>query len=441
MSKESIKGTIDANIKQNGQGLITGVVMNSVLKDMVDDWYAEIEDIMPDVIEDGFYICNENGEVIASFKDDKWEFLGFEGNGLVEVAEDGFYICNEVGEAIATFVDGKWKLLGLDAPVISSKGYIRKEGELTSNQRVELTTNSVKVFKRLVFSGTLTSFSSFKVGHGNSASLIIDSTNITLAGVDDPIPHGLTIANNLQVEIWKDTNAQRAKVKIVSNGESFQKDDAIWSGDSGAVYIESIGTTMSEYSFAWTCSKLNDGLWLFGDSYFSHVDPARWTNYLYKDGFTNLMLNAHGGENSATAFAELNDLLRFATPRKIVWCLGMNDSDVSISVVNSSWLSVYHQLENICKEKSIELILATIPTSNATQPVEGHSGNPSLQEAKNEIVRTSGYRYIDFALAVGAYGDGEWFEGMKNTTDVHPTIKGAKALYQRALCDIPEIMQ
>lgn len=45
MSKESIKGTIDANIKQNGQGLITGIVMNSVLKDMVDDEYSELGDL------------------------------------------------------------------------------------------------------------------------------------------------------------------------------------------------------------------------------------------------------------------------------------------------------------------------------------------------------------------------------------------------------------
>lgn len=36
MSKANVKATIDANIKQNGQQLITGTVMNSVLKQMVD---------------------------------------------------------------------------------------------------------------------------------------------------------------------------------------------------------------------------------------------------------------------------------------------------------------------------------------------------------------------------------------------------------------------
>lgn len=40
MSKQSIKQTIDDNIYQNGQQRITGMVMNSVLKEMVDD-YAE----------------------------------------------------------------------------------------------------------------------------------------------------------------------------------------------------------------------------------------------------------------------------------------------------------------------------------------------------------------------------------------------------------------
>ena len=36
MSVESIKATIDANIKANGQQQITGVVLNKVLNEMVD---------------------------------------------------------------------------------------------------------------------------------------------------------------------------------------------------------------------------------------------------------------------------------------------------------------------------------------------------------------------------------------------------------------------
>ena len=41
MSKQSIKATIDANIKQNGVQAITGQVMNSVLNQMVDNLAEE----------------------------------------------------------------------------------------------------------------------------------------------------------------------------------------------------------------------------------------------------------------------------------------------------------------------------------------------------------------------------------------------------------------
>ena len=60
-------------------------------------------------------------------------------------------------------------------------------------------------------------------------------------------------------------------------------------------------------------------------------------------------------------------------------------------------------------------------------------------EAKNAWVKASGYRYIDFAKAVGADGTGAWYSGMLSGDNVHPTAKGAKALYTQVLIDLPEI--
>ena len=66
--------------------------------------------------------------------------------------------------------------------------------------------------------------------------------------------------------------------------------------------------------------------------------------------------------------------------------------------------------------------------------------NQQIENYKNEIIRSSGYRYIDFAKAVNAEAVGSsWYAGMLSTDNVHPTQEGAKALASRFLLDVPEI--
>ena len=60
-------------------------------------------------------------------------------------------------------------------------------------------------------------------------------------------------------------------------------------------------------------------------------------------------------------------------------------------------------------------------------------------EQKNAWVRASGYRYIDFAKAVGADENGVWYSGMLSNDNVHPSVTGAKALYTQVLVDLPEV--
>ena len=61
---------------------------------------------------------------------------------------------------------------------------------------------------------------------------------------------------------------------------------------------------------------------------------------------------------------------------------------------------------------------------------------------KNEYIRNSGYRYIDFASAVGAVeAKSPWYEGMLSTDNIHPTSAGGKALAEQILMDLPEILQ
>lgn len=61
---------------------------------------------------------------------------------------------------------------------------------------------------------------------------------------------------------------------------------------------------------------------------------------------------------------------------------------------------------------------------------------------KNEFVKTSEYRYIDFAKAVGANDyPSNWDNGMISDDNTHPLEEGAKALAIRALTNIPELLQ
>jgi hypothetical protein len=74
------------------------------------------------------------------------------------------------------------------------------------------------------------------------------------------------------------------------------------------------------------------------------------------------------------------------------------------------------------------LILSTIPLVTAVD-----------NTYKNAYVRGSGYRYVDFAAAVGAVEDTTWYDNMLADDGVHPATEGAVALYQQVLTDVPEI--
>lgn len=108
----------------------------------------------------------------------------------------------------------------------------------------------------------------------------------------------------------------------------------------------------------------------------------------------------------------------------------MNDADSS-STYNTNWKTCLDEVIATCERKGITLILATIPNV------------PNISNYyKNQFVRDSGYRYIDFAKAVGAEEVGStWYSGMLSSDNVHPAELGAKALAARFLVDVPEIIK
>ena len=136
------------------------------------------------------------------------------------------------------------------------------------------------------------------------------------------------------------------------------------------------------------------------------------------------MLCGLAGATSEVMYEQLLLCLKLGTPKYIVWCLGMNDG------VNETPYRTYYELvKSICESKRIELILQTIPSI----PTQDKS-------IINNIVKTSGFRFIDVAGSVGSYDNPNWYAGYLDD-GTHPTELGAKAIVSEVLADFPEIMQ
>lgn len=309
--------------------------------------------------------------------------------------------------------------------------YARQTGNLASGDLWELEENDIKTDNIIAFSGNITTLDKLIIGHGQDINYItIDSTNIYIGTSTTPHPHGLTIENNLQITITvKSETNYNAKISIVSNGVEFvyEVTQNLWQANRGAIFVKSEGSTLTDCTFTWTCRNYDSKVFAFGDSYFGHASTNRWVYYLLKDGYTNVLLNGFGGEASVTARPSLDTALTHGTPKFILWCMGMNDKESS--AMNTNWKNAVDHLISVCEAKGITPILATIPNT----PTRNNT-------FKNDYVKESGYRYVDFAKAVGGEAaNSPWYSGMLDEDQIHPTASGALALYHQVLVDFPEI--
>lgn len=166
--------------------------------------------------------------------------------------------------------------------------------------------------------------------------------------------------------------------------------------------------------------------WLLGDSYIS-MYLSRWVYYIANK--EDILFSGYAGEGSTAGLEKFKSLMDTGLiPRTIVWAYGMNNGDGS--TVNTEWSNALSEVRSICEQKNIELVLATIPNT------------PGINNRlKNNVVRNSGLRYIEFANQVNPGGGSDWYEGMLFTDNVHPTQLGAKALYIAARTACPDLFQ
>jgi hypothetical protein len=347
--------------------------------------------------------------------------------------------------------------------IIAQANSMKVVDDMDDGDTLELPKNAIKNRKGISFTAKIASWDSqsvLSVGHGHNDYagywLEIDDTNIvvhsyyTSASVVATIPHGLTIVNNIQVKIWKNWEST-AHISLCSNGIVFTT-TASWLGDNGKIWAKIDDGSLTKCTLGWCSDALTYDNWLFGDSYFNLGASNRWTSYLNTDGHKRNLLNAYPGEASANAMIDLQNLLEIATPKRIIWCQGMNNGDSS-NAVNADWKDAYDTLVELCEAKNIDLVLATIPTVVGKISSASDTTKIIKHSYKNAIVRASGYRFIDFESVVGADpATGLWYgttaqdivdetgNGMLSSDGLHPTAKGALALYYQACADCPEIM-
>lgn len=297
---------------------------------------------------------------------------------------------------------------------------------------------NVKKNERLVLRGKVSSIGTLAFGtyygsisDGKKDYFKITDTEIIAyqySGASVAYPHGLTITNNITLLV-EGNSTTGADVTLISNGEIFKQSDVRWDRRyaCGLFARGGIGSKLTDVDIEWTCTDLTKDIWMFGDSYFSYTD--RWYKYMFQYGYTdNLLMAAFPGATSTHMMVSLKTLLTIARPKAVVWCLGMNDgSDAGAPAPD--WMSNVKELETLCTNLDIELILATTPTVTTIS-----------HEYKNAYVRASGYRYIEFAGAVGASAEGVWYADMLSSDGVHPTDKGARALFGAVIADLPEAM-
>lgn len=282
------------------------------------------------------------------------------------------------------------------------------------------------------------SFTSITVAHGKTnyagSFIVVDNTNIIsyYNNGGDPIvmgtyAHGLTISDyiNVRIDVAND-HEFKAVVTVNTNGGQFSQGNVSFGGCRGTTIVSG-GQSMTDVVGKYFVRDMYSDVWVFGDSYISLGDPNRWADQLMLSGYKNVLFSGFSGAASLTEIASFRNLIERNLPRTVCWCIGMNDGDTD-KEVNANWQTVLNEVINTCSEKGIELVLATVPNV------------PNLRhDYKNEIVRASGYRYIDFAKVVNAEAVGAtWYSGMLSSDNTHPTQEGAKALASRFLLDVPE---
>jgi hypothetical protein len=310
---------------------------------------------------------------------------------------------------------------------------------LTANGTVTIKGKSaVKDGMTIMFKGFLSAFGGIRLrfdGGASSNYIEVNATNLVVKADTETAQttaHGMTITND--ITLLARFIEGKVAITIESNGYIYKADEIAWYQTGGTITEHTIlslnGTTClsSVFEVIYECAKR--AVWYFGDSYMEFNSDARFPYYLIQYGYDkNALFSGASGCGSSVTYQALNTLRQYGLPKYAIFATGMNDGSDSSNAPSTAWQTALTTFISLCEALGIIPILCTIPTV------------PSVNnEQKNIYVKASGYRYIDYAKAVGAQSDGTWYAGMLSNDNIHPSEYGAKALFTQLLIDLPEII-
>jgi len=224
------------------------------------------------------------------------------------------------------------------------------------------------------------------------------------------IPLGFTLANNVSVTIKQNEELHVAECTITSTTGSITV-EIPWNGSEGhfVAYMSEGAITNAVLSVSFF--DVQKDVWLFGDSYFDI-----WTMTLAEKVNNNYMLDAYSGRNSNQAMNSLKLDLKYATPKVIVWCMGMNDPDTDSSTINASYKANLDMLISMCNNLGIKLYVTTIPLVPS-----------QYNNAKNAYIESVAPNVVDVNHIVGGDVSTSWYSGLQ-LDGIHPTELGGKVI-------------
>lgn len=331
----------------------------------------------------------------------------------------------------------KQRMLKLENQNTTPSNHIEKINGTTLNSldTISIDAPNTKSGNVISFFCEIENMSTIKVGHGqntySSSSVRVRNNLLEIYRKDKEdvlvksYETNLTFEKFINIVITTNDN-NTANVLLSSDSGVYTVENVEWIGCSGTVYAMAVSGTYTNYELSYYCKDVLKPVWIFGDSYMS-----MWNVYTSEFGAKNFLNDSYPGRNSSKeqAIASLNKLIQKGKPKIIVWALGMNDQE-KVSWGLAQWQTGYDVVKKICKTNNIELILVTIPNTPTM-----------INTSKNEIIKSSGYRYVDIAELVGASEENSpWHDGLLSGDNVHPTELGRKLIAIKFMSDIPEMI-
>lgn len=313
---------------------------------------------------------------------------------------------------------------------------IVKKDKLLHGEKIQALENCLKKNKTLEFMANIESFDSLIIRHGDtsvysSSYILIDSSEVKVYNCHNNEILAVALSHDLsfdkKISVSMEVNAlSKLSITLSDGKKTFSKSDILWAGSHGMIEAESVNSHLTDVSLKWNSPDYEKDIWVLGDSWVQ-IQSNAWPMYLISENDT-FLLSGYGGSGAVDMYKDWLAALEFGTPKYAVWTIGMNNPDNN-SGINTSWKQYTDMFIADCNKRGITPILVTIPNSAARTHIH-----------KNEYIKSSGCRYIDFAKAMGAEEAGSsWTSGYTDDGGIHANVKGALVLVEQIKNDFPEI--